>query len=666
MSNEPLRNKSPLLLITLLVLVAAMLICGVVGFGIVVPAIQASREAARRSTAVNNLKRIGVSLHQYHATYGVPGLVNQKILGQFDTTAEVGTDPAFEKLANERSFTHSMAAPRQLRELLLAWEGAGLHYVIATYRYDEGQMSLTWKATMRIPEEYAVAAPMLLKKLESFGFKKTASLEATHLKEELKRLHDRQNPPQVVGLRRQSDTITEEVVADIMFGLVGSRQHKCEVEIHWAVHGLTEGTAPTFAQLLALRPDIQKPKLPDKDASLLEIVGNETVFRTGHSRRVKDTSTYAGFSGVFPLHVLEKLEPELKRLGFELQKTQTFDDRTRQYSWNRYTDNTYAYISTIKGKNQIRFRYKPPRRQSRATVKLDDLDFQRASDEQLLRRAHEIATRLSQSSWAHEPLGGWEMDYDAIWKTTGRHEQWMWASMDYDRRPPGRELHSILLRTRRGSETPKTVRAVDVMAKWCPADSGWGARFSLNTAVADGKLRGSIHFAHYPSGQEHSDKMLSFSGLMTSFHTTKEFGETHYQIGVRIPTTEWISVVAASPDSMRDIAVSWLDDLKAAVEENVISGEAVEHAFIIEQAGSTRTANAIVFTSAVPPPPEKPRQSVPSDRKLTEPEKQQIIREADDSIENQKKLLLENYKEMHASLVKAFPLAELLEVISPP
>jgi prepilin-type N-terminal cleavage/methylation domain-containing protein/prepilin-type processing-associated H-X9-DG protein len=60
-----IRERSGFTLIELLVVIAIIAVL----IALLLPAVQAAREAARRAQCVNNLKQIGLGLHNYHSTY---------------------------------------------------------------------------------------------------------------------------------------------------------------------------------------------------------------------------------------------------------------------------------------------------------------------------------------------------------------------------------------------------------------------------------------------------------------------------------------------------------------------------------------------------------------------------------------------------------------------
>ena len=67
LKTKPLPNHRGFTLIELLVVIAIIAVL----MALLLPAVQPAREAARRSTCKNNLRQIGLALHNYESTHGV-------------------------------------------------------------------------------------------------------------------------------------------------------------------------------------------------------------------------------------------------------------------------------------------------------------------------------------------------------------------------------------------------------------------------------------------------------------------------------------------------------------------------------------------------------------------------------------------------------------------
>jgi hypothetical protein len=223
----------------------------------------------------------------------------------------------------------------------------------------------------------------------------------------------------------------------------------------------------------------------------------------------------------------------------------------------------------------------------------------------------------------------------------------------------------------------ETVVGIHVHARWKPAGAGWAAELRYTTYhgrvppwAPDARELFELHFQRYTdAGLDPAPRItLRRDGGMsytTQLEAADPPGRTVYRIGVLTydpdrkasdPPDGDVLRILASPESLRDYGLKCCDYLAGKVEDDFASGEAVREA--IRQ-----------------PPPEQvqasprdagpPADRTPSARRLTDDEKRRALEDARKQVRAQASVLAKDYRELHAAVLKACPIADFVRPADP-
>ncbi|MCI0681292.1 MAG: hypothetical protein L0Y71_04240 [Gemmataceae bacterium] len=301
-------------------------------------------------------------------------------------------------------------------------------------------------------------------------------------------------------------------------------------------------------------------------------------------------------------------------------------------------------------------------------VKYSDFTFVDAAQRAQLERWTKAARALAGKDWEHRTWFRSSPDsyvYNSWWSAQGDPPQGI---------PPGKEWHFIrleafratraTLNTKESSRNPREIQAVGLWVAWKPARTGWRADlwhylphqplshdqdsfgFDLQQVLNEGQPDAGQPEAGQPDTLAWRFRLAE---ELEFWQTEKVFEDTRYWVKVELPRkvgggreipSADIKPWLASADSFRAAGLARLQALKELLEKQLPSGAAVRSATL-----STRIGN-------LPPHDSK--------RLLTDAERAQLLQEGLSKIEARRRAFVEHAADMHAALVKAFPLRDCL------
>jgi hypothetical protein len=295
----------------------------------------------------------------------------------------------------------------------------------------------------------------------------------------------------------------------------------------------------------------------------------------------------------------------------------------------------------------------PPSSPKVEEVKDSEFTFADAALRAQLERYAEAARRLAGKDWEHRT---WFRTQDSYVYNSWRRTQpdpipdteWHFIQLEAYR------ATRKTLNTKESNRDPREIQAVGLDVHWKPATTGWRAhlwhRVPHNPLSQDQDSFGFDLQQLLDKGEPAAAAWrFRLAEELEFWQTEKVIDDTRYWIRVEqphnvplgrtIPTAEirsWLD----SADSFRAAGEARLQTLKEQLEKQMPSGAAVRSAVLTQ-----RQPNLPPFDSK---------------RRLSEAERKQILEDGLAKLAARRRAFVDHAADMHAALVKAFPLAECL------
>ncbi|MCI0394083.1 MAG: hypothetical protein L0332_01810 [Chloroflexi bacterium] len=269
-------------------------------------------------------------------------------------------------------------------------------------------------------------------------------------------------------------------------------------------------------------------------------------------------------------------------------------------------------------------------------VAVEELQFADAETGRRFVALDACARALAGPDWVHEayrPIGNF---YQASWCSQANSQEECFLR---DVAAGGREIQVVELSTLFYPGQFPQVFGLNLWARWAPAGQGWGAAFSFAEGGQGVMGSGfSLYFTEYPDGMAPrfpaSGSEVTAVGLGDRY--TYQVHESLVEHASGRPLREELAAYLASPEAMRNQGLANLAALQQKVEETILAHQV------------TTCEYGPYEGDGIPP--------ACTLRPLTADEEAAALAEAEQHFNGQQRLLSDDYQEMYAALLKAFPL----------